>query len=70
MRNASFESIWEMVLVVLIGVIILAAVGYAICKIMGLDRKAIAGFCGGTIVVALSFLLAAKALISFLQPNR
>jgi hypothetical protein len=70
MRNASFDSMWEIVLVVSIGILILTAVGYAICKIMGLDRKAFGGFVGIIIVIILSFLLAARVLISFLQPSK
>jgi len=64
MRNASLDSI-EILVIVLVGLAILAGVGYAVCRAMGLDKKAIFEFTRTNVVIVGAFLLAAY-LLTFL----
>lgn len=66
MRNASLDSI-EILMIVLIGLVILAGAGYAVCRAMGLERNAIFEFARTNILIVCAFLLAAYFLTFFFR---
>lgn len=66
MRHASLDSVGYLVAVIL-GLMIVAAVGYAMCRVMGLEKKAFTGFAGTIIFIILAFLMAAQLLTLFFR---
>lgn len=66
MRNASLDSI-EILIFVLVGLAILAGVGYAVCRTMGLERTAVLEFARTNVVIVGAFLLAAYLLTFFFR---
>ena len=64
MRNASIDS-FEVLIVIAVGLIILAVVGYAMCKVLGLEIKVISNFAGMLLTIIIGFLIVAQIIIFF-----
>jgi hypothetical protein len=65
MRNASWDSFADPIIIALIALAILVGTGFAMCKVMGLEIKALGRFIGYISIIALSFLLVASILSRF-----
>ena len=66
MRNASIHS-GDLLVVIALGLIILAVVGYAMCKVMGVEIKAIGKFSGITLTIIVGFLIVAQIMMFFFK---
>lgn len=65
MRNAGVDGFTDVLLIALIGIFVLVGTGFAMCKVMGWDTKALVGLATTVLVVSLSFLLVAQVLTFF-----
>ncbi len=65
MRNASWDSVADPFIIAFIGLVVLVGTGFAVCKVMGLEYKALGHFVGFTGVIVLSFLFVAEVLSRF-----
>jgi hypothetical protein len=66
MRHASFDG-FEVLIVIVVVLLILAAVGYAMCKVLGLDMKAFSKFNGTILVIVIAFLIVAQIMMFFFR---
>lgn len=66
MRHASIDGL-EVLIVIAVGLLILAAVGYAMCRVMGLDVRAFSRFTGMILVIIVAFLIVAQAMMFFFR---
>ena len=66
MRHASLDGVGLLVAII-VGLMIVAAVGYAMCRVMGLEKKAFTRFAGTILFIVLAFLMAAQLLTLFFR---